>query len=164
MSTRILAWRALLNSFFCHMCQVSNISVHSTMDGVLQAKPSYLRPMLLYMHPWIFLLLKSRGYVNAVISCFSRSGGTRTCHDRPRVLGKVCFINSRLFGVQNRKPTGMYTALVAQQEGEYRYVNSRLLTNAQGSAHAHCPTQSIRHSPLLLGDAPELYFYFYFFI
>lgn len=26
----------------------------------------------------------------------------------------------------------MYTALVAQQEGEYRYVNSRLLTNAQG--------------------------------
>ncbi|CAM9253266.1 unnamed protein product [Pylaiella littoralis] len=30
-----------------------------------------------------------------------------------------------------RKPTGMYTALVAQQEGEYRYVNSRLLTNAQ---------------------------------
>ncbi|CAM9880257.1 unnamed protein product, partial [Ectocarpus sp. 13 AM-2016] len=30
-----------------------------------------------------------------------------------------------------RKPTAMYTALVAQQEGEYRYVNSRLLTNAQ---------------------------------
>lgn len=27
----------------------------------------------------------------------------------------------------------MYTALVAQQEGEYRYVNSRLLTNAQGA-------------------------------
>ena len=32
----------------------------------------------------------------------------------------------------DRKPTAMYTALVAQQDGEYRYVNSRLLTNAQG--------------------------------
>ncbi|CAM9106608.1 unnamed protein product [Ascophyllum nodosum] len=30
-----------------------------------------------------------------------------------------------------RKPTAAYTSLVAQQEGEYRYVNSRLLTNAQ---------------------------------
>ena len=34
--------------------------------------------------------------------------------------------------LRGRKPTAMYTALVAQQDGEYRYVNSRLVTNAQG--------------------------------
>lgn len=43
-----------------------------------------------------------------------------------------------------RKPTAMYTALVAQQEGEYRYVNSRLLTNAQGLCGECCP---IREPP-----------------
>ena len=43
-------------------------------------------------------------------------------------------ISIRFRSVRGRKPTAMYTALVAQQDGEYRYVNSRLLTNAQGSA------------------------------
>lgn len=43
-------------------------------------------------------------------------------------------ISIRFRFVRGRKPTAMYTALVAQQDGEYRYVNSRLLTNAQGLA------------------------------
>eukprot|EP00903_Cladosiphon_okamuranus_P014330 g13308.t1 len=52
-----------------------------------------------------------------------------------------------------RKPTGMYTALVAQQEGKYRFVNSRLLTNAQEIAFYK---GNVKEKQVLLGVFDKL--------
>ncbi|CAM9864511.1 unnamed protein product [Choristocarpus tenellus] len=43
-----------------------------------------------------------------------------------------CIVSSPVMSYLHRKPTSMYTALVAHHEGEYRFANSRLITNAEG--------------------------------